>query len=253
MSRRFLCLATGGLFSLLAGCDTVVPSANSGDNAPPAVQPVSASTPAPAGGFAVLDLDEVARRLGSESEIINEMKQKESQLNEELGALQSSYARQLDEKRRALNVQPSEEQTAQLKELDRNLGTRLQQAQLDAQRELMRHQAALINRLRERVRPVARDVAKSRGLGTVVLKNMDVLFHFNTDADITDEVIEKLTAQGSVKISSEPAAAPYPSASPSSEPPSSQPYSPETYSSETPHFPANPYTASPPERTPQRR
>ena len=77
-----------------------------------------------------------------------------------------------------------------------NLGTKLQQAQVDAQRELAMLQNSLVQQLRERVRPVARDVAKSRGLNTVLVKNLDVLFYHEDGQEITDEVVEKLLASG---------------------------------------------------------
>jgi Skp family chaperone for outer membrane proteins len=243
MSRRNPCLAVLTLLGLLAGCDGVVPQAKTTDATATSASSLAGESAdrKTSAGVAVIDLDEVARRLGAESEILSEMKDKEKQLNDELQTLQASYTRQLESKRRTLNVQPTEEQTAELQELDRHLGAKLQEAQLDAQRTLARHRATLINRLRERVRPIARDVANRRGLETVVLKNLDLLFHYSAEADITDEVVEKLMAHGSSTTTSpaEPVASPY---APTTSPPASE-YPPSFYER----------TARQPGQSPERR
>jgi Skp family chaperone for outer membrane proteins len=195
---RIACIAavctTLGTLGLLAGCDTAIDPAGtaSASNIPAAPGGGAAAV----GGVAVIDLDEVAKRMGDDLKIVNTIKQHESQLNESLQALQVSYTQQLENKRRAYGYKPSEEQERELQQLDVNLGTKLQEAQLSAQRELAVHQNSLVSRLREQVRPVARDVAKSRGLSTIVVKNLDVLFHYDPAQDITDEVIGKLLAHG---------------------------------------------------------
>ena len=193
---------------LLLGCDgpvqqgPTVPTNPTGSPATSTSPPAALST---ATGAAVIDLDEVAARLGRDVEIINEVKNKEAQLNQELDALRASYANQIEDKKRELELQPVAEQDQQLQKLDRDLGAKLQQAQLDAQRELIRHQNSLITRLREHVKPVAREIAASRGLKMVVAKNEDVIFTYDDSLDITNAVVEKLLAGG---VAAAPAARP---------------------------------------------
>ena len=202
MEPAMLRVACGSSFValvlLLAGCDGPAAATGPVPTTPISSPAAAAPNQAPAGhaGVAVIDLDEVAARLGRDVEIINEVKNKEAQLNQELDALRTSYSNQVEDKRRELELRPSAEQTKKLQVLDRDLGAKLQQAQLDAQRELIRHQNSLITRLRESVKPVARNVAASRGLKMVVAKNEDVVFTFDASLDITNEVVEKLLEQG---------------------------------------------------------
>lgn len=186
-----LLISTAGLASVFSsGCGNLTGAADAaGQGGDAAARPVQGT------GIAVIDIDEVARRLGSDLQIVNEVKQRESRLSKDLEALQVSYTRQLEDRKRELNYKPTDEQNRELAKLDADLGTKLQQARLDAQRELARHQGALITRLRERVRPVAREVARRHGMNMIVVKNLDVLFDFDTSLDITNEVAEKLLAQ----------------------------------------------------------
>lgn len=188
---RFVCCATVcATIGWLTGCDTAHEHVHAADAAN------ASQGGATVGGVAIIDLDEVAKRLGDDVQIIDDIKRRETRLNDELQTLQVSYTRQLEEKRREIGYNPTEEQQQALQQLDMNLGTKLQQAQVDAQRELAMLQNSLVQQLRERVRPVARDVAKSRGLNTVLVKNLDVLFYHEDAQEITDEVVEKLLANG---------------------------------------------------------
>lgn len=223
---RFVCCATVcATIAWLTGCDTPIGPASTA--AASSTPPAEKGGAAVSGGVAVIDLDEVARRLGDDVQIIEDVKRRETRLNDELQTLQVSYTRQLEDKQREFGYSANEEQQKELQQLDMSLGTKLQQAQLDAQRELAMLQNSLVQRLRERVRPVARDVAKSRGLSTIVVKNLDVLFYHDEAHDITNEVVEKLLAQGGATFQSPSPAYPREGASPASEPPREFPYTAE--------------------------
>jgi hypothetical protein len=83
----------------------------------------------------------------------------------------------------------------------------------------------------------------------VVLKNLDLLFHYSTEADITDEVVEKLMAHGSSATTApaEPVASPYTPAPP---PPYTPPATPPA-SDDPPSFYER--TARQPGQAPERR
>jgi Skp family chaperone for outer membrane proteins len=221
---RFPCWLFVCALVFAAGCDGVMQPTSDGSAAS---AQTAAAAKAAVGGVAIIDLDEVARRLGDDVKIVSDVKQRETLLNDSLQALQVSYTRQLEDKRREFGYSPNEAQQQELQQLDVNLGAKLQQAQLDAQRELAMHQNGLVTRLRERVRPVAKEVAAARGLPTIVVKNLDVLFHYDEAFNITDEVVEKLLAQGGTIDYPVAPAAPASGYDPASEDPQRLPYTAE--------------------------
>ena len=170
---------------LLAGCGRA-PS--------PAPSPASPPTPAPAkGGAAILDLDAAAKRLGRDVAILAELKEAGAPIRDQLAASQKDYQAQIDRLKASHGAKPSEADNQKLAELTRTLSQQFQQQQQQAQQELNAKRAALINRFREEVKPVALKIATAKGLGIVQLKNDLTILTSEPDLDITDEVVAELT------------------------------------------------------------
>ena len=145
-------------------------------------------------GVAVIDVDQVARRIGRYDSIIASVGNKEKSLNRQLAAIQESYKRKVDDKDREIGTQPTQEQTEELAALSRELGSKLRAAQADAQEDLTSYRAELINGFRREIKPIAQRVAEQRGMNVVVSFNENVVFSYNSSADITKEVAQQLMA-----------------------------------------------------------
>jgi Skp family chaperone for outer membrane proteins len=144
------------------------------------------------GTVAVIDLDAVARQIGGDIQMANSIKQRETSLNQQLQSVQTSFQKQIGDKRDELGGEPTEEETQQFALLQRQANTNLNQIRTQAQNDLNRHRLQLVARFREEARPVARAVAAEKGLSIVVTKNDSVVFTYQSAVDITDEVAARM-------------------------------------------------------------
>ncbi len=200
MCRRYALLLFVGLGLAIGGCNKGADQA--GDGARPAGQQ---------SGVAVVDMDEVARRLGSDVSIVQAIKESQASLNRQLQTLQTSLQGQYQEQQRLVEGQLAEgaqDQTAvkQLQGFGQQLNVQFAQAQQKAKSEINTHRGQLLQRFREEVKPVARELAAQRGLGVVITKNDSVLLTFDDAHDITDAVVEKLLSRRTVVQSANPPA-----------------------------------------------
>lgn len=160
----------------------------------------------PKGGVALVDLDDVAKRLGRDVAIVQELKDASGPLKDQLTATQKDLQTQFDRTKDAIGSKPSDTDSQKLADLGSNLNLQLQQKQQQAQQELNAKRAALVTRFREEIKPVALKIASSKGLGVVLVKSEMVVLGSQPGLDITDEVVAELIRTGS--------AVPTPSASP---------------------------------------
>ncbi len=186
MRQSCIALSLLGVASLLAGC-----GGQGGADSPES----SAKGKAAMGGVAVIDLDEVAKRLGRDAEMAGSITTRESDLNEQLGALQTSLRRDYDAEEQRLADAPIDEQTTKLQQLQNDHQTRLATAQRQAQQDFAVYKARVVNGFRDEMKPVARRIAAEKGLGVVVTKNETVLFTYDDAVDITDEVAAELLSR----------------------------------------------------------
>ena len=161
---------------------------------------------APKGGVALVDLDDVAKRLGRDVLIVQELKDASVPLKDQLTAAQKELQTQFDRTKDAIGSKPTDSESQKLADLGSNLNLQLQQKQQQAQQDLNTKRAALVTRFREELKPVALKIASSKGLGVVLVKSEMVVLGNQPGLDITDEVVAELIRTGS--------AVPTPSASP---------------------------------------
>ena len=149
------------------------------------------------GGAAFIDLDDVAKRLGRDVAIVQELKDAGGPLGDQLTAAQKEYQAQFDRSKDSIGSKPSDADAQKLAELARNLNGQLQQKQQQAQQELNAKRASLVTRFREEVKPVALKIASRKGLGAVLLKSEAVVLGSEPGLDITDEVVAEMIRTGS--------------------------------------------------------
>lgn len=177
----------------------------------------SASTSAPQGAVAVIDLDAIASRLGSDKQIVDSIAQRQTSLSQQLVDLAKSYTQQIEEKKKTLTEAPAEQADVTVASWQKQANANLNKVKQQAEADLKKHQAQLIAQFREQIKPVARRVAQKRGLSVIVTRNDNVLYDVAPGADITDEVIADLIAAS--PAASAAAAKPLQAAAAPAEPP----------------------------------
>lgn len=157
----------------------------------------------PAGGVAVVDLDLLAKRLGKDVEMNQAVEQATASVNEQLKSIHEKLQKEYFDELAKIAPSAAEteegvvpaEKTAESAALKQRYDRQLAQITAQAQEKLAQHRASVVERFRGEVRPVAEKVAAARGQSIVVTKNDQVVFAFLPQADITDEVLEKLSPQ----------------------------------------------------------
>lgn len=146
------------------------------------------------GSVAVIDLDEIARRLGSDKQIVQSVSQRQTALQSKLKELAQQYVAQIEEQRKTLPAEQAKEAEVTVASWQQQANANLNQVKRQAEADLVNHRSRLMDQFREQVKPVARMVAQRRGLGVIVTKNDSVVFDYVSTADITSEVVDELMA-----------------------------------------------------------
>ncbi len=189
------------LAAMLAACSLAGCGRHSGDDR-------SASA---AGAVAVIDLDEIARRLGSDKQMAEAIAQRENALSKQLVELAQSYSAQIAEQKAKLPANDQQQAGVTLASWQQQASASLNQVKQRATVDLQNHRVQMVQKFRDQIKPTARRVAQSRGLTVIVTKNDSVVFDYTSGVDITDAVVDELLASSTAAppISTQvPAAAP---------------------------------------------
>ena len=158
-------------------------------------QPAEATASAGKSGIAIIDLDKIAHELGSDKQIATAIKQRESALNSKLTEVAQAYSAALQKQKEELESAETQDGGAvQLASYEKQAVQKLNSVKSQAQQNLALHRSQLINKFREAVRPAARKVARDRGLNVIVTKQDSLVYDFEPECDITDEVVQVLRA-----------------------------------------------------------
>jgi Skp family chaperone for outer membrane proteins len=148
-----------------------------------------------AGNVAVIDLDEIARRLGRDAVMQQAMIDQQSSVNDRLTVLQTTLNETFEDRRRQVDPEAAtEEQKQELQTLFTELNQELAVKRQQGINEIVSHRQGLITQFREEVKPIALAVAAERGLDVVVTKNDTVVYAYGEGADITEDVIGRMAA-----------------------------------------------------------
>jgi Skp family chaperone for outer membrane proteins len=155
------------------------------------------------GNVAVIDLDEVSRRLGRDVQMASSIRDAQSQVNDQLRVIQTSLQKELDERKGQIGEEAEPEKLQELQVYAAELNQTFAQSRQQGLNELRSHQQGLIARFRDEVKPIAQAVAAERGMQIVVTKNEMVVYAFTPTVDITEEVISRMAASAPAAPSSE--------------------------------------------------
>jgi Skp family chaperone for outer membrane proteins len=155
-----------------------------------------AASPAPSavGAVAIIDLDEIARRLGSDKQIVDSISKRQISLSQQLTDLAKSYSQQIEEQKKKLAGAGQDKPEVTVANYEQQANANLNKVKQQAELQLQQHRAQLVAQFREEIKPVARRIAQSRGLSVIVTRHANVLCDFAPAADITEPVIAELLA-----------------------------------------------------------
>jgi len=162
-----------------------------------------------AGLVAVVDLDAVANRTGLSGRLAGSVKSVQDNLNNQLKKIQADLQAKLEEKKGALEHAPAKDKPKlerELKVVQAKLQQILDSTQREAQQKLAAHTKNVVTNIRQTLRPIVEDVARQKEFDVVLTSNPEVIYVCLDQADITDEVVERLLA-GAKPATEEPAAA----------------------------------------------
>lgn len=154
----------------------------------------------PAGAVAVIDLDEIARRLGSDKQIASAINQRHSALSQQLVNLAKSYSAQIEAEKAKLAGVDAQQSEVTVASWQQQASAKLNEVKQQAAADLEKTRLALMNEFRDHIKPAARRVAQSRGLSVIVTKNESVIFDYVAGADITDGVVDDLMASAQTPV-----------------------------------------------------
>ena len=143
-------------------------------------------------GFAIIDLDEIAKRTQNDVRLQQALQQREAALNQELGNMRAQFQRQVQLKQQEIGAEPTQQQQQELANMVNQLNVQINRAQSTAQQTLTNDQVNLIQSFRNGVRPIAVKVALERNFKIILTKNEAVLFAYDDAYDITEEVIKRM-------------------------------------------------------------
>jgi Skp family chaperone for outer membrane proteins len=155
------------------------------------------------GNVAVIDLDEISRRLGRDVQMAQSIRNAQDQVNDQLQVILTSLNKKFDERKVKIGENAPTEELQELQVYATELNQSFAQKRQQGLNELRSHQQGLITRFRDEVKPIAQAVAAERGLQIVVTKNDTVVYAFTPAVDITEEVISRMAASAPPAPSSE--------------------------------------------------
>ncbi len=174
-----------GCCLLLSGCDKLPdPSALLGKQ--------SASTGAQA--VAVLDLAAVAKALGRDETVKQQVQAAGEQLRQQLTSFSSGLQDKLREQQAKLGTNPSDDERQQLQRQLVEAQRQVQQSQALARQKAVQFQNQLAVQFRNEIQPVAAEIARAKGATTIAMAN--TLMWFDPALDITGAVIDAMRAKG---------------------------------------------------------
>jgi len=172
------------ILPFLASCEPIQNLLNGGA-APP-------SAPA-TNSVGVIDLEEVAKRLGRSEAVLKALGAKEQALGQQLLQLRGSLQEKVDKRKAEIGDKPTPDQQKELLTLAGTLNEEFGKARVSAQAALSQEQVALVQKFRDEVFPVAKEIAQERGFKTILLKSESVLFAWEPESEITEEVIQRMS------------------------------------------------------------
>ncbi len=162
------------------------------------------------GGLAVVDLDRVATAVGVNTQLAEMVQFRQATLNNAVVKLSNEQNEKLqsllDEIKDKFGEEVPKEEAQKLRKEALVANSNMQQARTNAQANLNQYTEELKMQFREKVRPIAQEVAVRKGFSIVIPKNDGLLLSVEPGNDITNDVIKALQANNGKTAAAKPAA-----------------------------------------------
>ena len=141
----------------------------------------------------LVDFTAVIRATGKDVQVENQLVAANQNLELQLVQAAQDLNKQLADAKAEIGDEPTLEQQQELEQLSVQVNQRMNEVQQLARQKSQQVQVALINQLRDQVRPIAESIARTRGAKAVLMNSEPVLW-FDASIDITADVIAQLRA-----------------------------------------------------------
>ena len=159
------------------------------------------------GQVAVIDLDKIAAAFGKLEQIRQELEAMRQGFLKELAEQRDQLQKELDDYRKEVGDSPTDEQKRELAKRQREANQQLQASDRMAGQRIAARQAELIGAYQEQIKPIAKRIARERGMTIVVMKGPPLLI-WDESADITEAVLaefNELIKSGAFTATTRPA------------------------------------------------
>ena len=159
-----------------------------------------------AGGVVVVDLDAVAKAIGSDKTIETKVTAHNQELAQQLDKIRDDLKKTLQEEQAKLGTTPTPEQKQAFQQKFQSAQQAFNERNQQAQQESNQFRLKQAQEFRDQVKPVAEELAKKKG--AIVVSTPVTLLWTDPSADITADVVKEMSERGGK------AAAPKPSEKP---------------------------------------
>ena len=141
---------------------------------------------------ATIDLDAVAKALGRDKALREQLESANEQLTGQISELATGLRNRVEAERAKLGAEPSGEQQVELRNLLAQAQLQLRRGQDEARRRAQQVQAQLVAQFRAEVTPFAERIARERGINVVLIKT--TVLWSAPESDLTQAVIDAMRA-----------------------------------------------------------
>jgi Skp family chaperone for outer membrane proteins len=145
-------------------------------------------------GVAVVDLDRVARELGRDVQMTNDLKANQNSVANQLATVEKNAIEKLNEMKADLGQDAAEDKKVEFAKTAQATQLQFNNLQKKAVAAIGQRRDTLVAAFRAEARPATEKVAKAHGASAVMTRNEAFLFSFDNTIDITDEVIAEMKA-----------------------------------------------------------
>jgi len=142
----------------------------------------------------IVDLAAVAKATGQEQSMQTQAKTAREEFNAKLVESGRNLEQQIAQERTRIGDTPNQEQELQLQQMTVQAQQRYAQLQAEAQQNVQQFEINLVLEFRERVKPFAEKIARSRNAKVILLADQ-IVFWLEPGVDMTGEVIAALRAE----------------------------------------------------------
>lgn len=140
---------------------------------------------------AVVDLAEIASKLGSDKQLEEAVGRRADKLNHQLVIVRQQLEGQIAATEKKAKEFPESKAAKSLPSLRRNAEELMAQANQKAAANLNSYRTQIVSQFRQQSRSVASDIAKERGISLVVEKNDAIVVGYESAIDISSQVAER--------------------------------------------------------------